>query len=359
MMEQPTGICAVLIAIACVTSAAQSQTEKCETLPHVTIPASDLPAVAAADCDLSRSRQYGSERKPDALDLYYSEEPGHFEKARYCAFSSFVFSPKTDAASAPRADEGLEGTNALTLAMIYANGEGVTRNLSLARQFVCQDNDDIAGPTPDEALDIFDKAIRNGGRFDACENGGNAFSRMVNYDCLGLQEQHSVAEISRREQSIEASSSPELKTSFSRLEAAYHAYQVAYSELEGAECEGGTGCGTISEYSNVAIYQTWISALVAIQMNSPPCSSVSPSDLAQLDEELNRQYKEALNNEYMDTSAEDQLKSPAPLVRAADRDWLRYRDAWVNYGKLRWPSIPSVQWRAWQTKDWIHLLTLN
>jgi len=46
-------------------------------------------------------------------------------------------------------------------------------------------------------------------------------------------------------------------------------------------------------------------------------------------------------------------------IRDADRAWLKYREAWVQFGASRWPQIPADQWRAWQTAEWTALLSGN
>jgi hypothetical protein len=338
---------------------ADAQTEKCDALPHVTVPEQDLPAAdeTKAGCDaLSHNR--GAQLRCDGLSLYYSNFPGHIDIARSFALSELRLFGKKGAPAAPSAAEtSIDGADALTLAMIYANGEGVTRNLPLARQFVCQDGDGVAIAPTDELLQQFEDAVKKDGRFDACQDGGGGFGRSFNYQCLGLQGEQALEEIPKREESILAGSSPELKASFKKLAAAYNDFQDAYSVLKATECEGGTGCGPISENADLTIERTWLAALSAVQAGSPPCSTASAATFAQLDSDLNKQYKDELRDSYTDTS--DESKAFASLVRAADRAWLKYRDAWVSYGHLRWPAVPADQWRAWQTKEWIDLLALD
>jgi len=340
---------------------ADAQPEKCDALPHVTVPEQDLPAAGEtkASCD-ALSHNHGAELRCDGLSLYYSNFPGHIEMARSFALSELGLFGKKGAPAAPSAAEtSIDGADALTLAMIYANGEGVTRNLPLARQFVCQDGDGVAISPADELLQQFDDAVKKDGRFDACQDGGGAFGRSFNYQCLGLQGEQALEEIPKREEPILTGSSPEQRASFKKLAAAYNDFQDAYSVLKATECEGGTGCGPISENADLTIERTWLAALSAVQAGSPPCSTVSAATFAQLDSDLNKQYKDELHDSYMDTSANDQSKPIAPLVRAADRAWLKYRDAWISYGHLRWPAVPADQWRAWQTKEWIDLLSLD
>jgi uncharacterized protein YecT (DUF1311 family) len=340
---------------------AQAQQERCDSIPHVTVAKEDLPTAdeTSVSCD-ALSHYYGGHPRCDALSLYYSDLPRHIERARSFALSELGLFGKKDTPADPLASQtAIAGADALTLAMIYANGEGVTRNLPLARQFVCQDSDDIATPSTDEMLHEFDDAVKKNERFDACEEGGAGFGRSFNYQCLGLQGQHALEKIRQREESILSGSSPALKASFIALRTAYNEFQNAYSDMQATRCEGGTGCGSISERYDLAVERSWLAALSAIQTGSPPCSTVSASAFARLDTELNRQYREELKGTYMDVDAGDKLKPITPFVRTADRAWLKYRDAWVTFGQLRWPAVPADQWRAWQTKEWTDLLTLE
>jgi len=43
-------------------------------------------------------------------------------------------------------------------------------------------------------------------------------------------------------------------------------------------------------------------------------------------------------------------------IQAAQRAWLRYRDAWVEFGKVRYPAVPAHAWRAWFTRQRIDML---
>lgn len=347
----------------------QTAPHSCESLPHVVVPEGDRPTIA--DLELDVLIQSGGRRPSAALattacqgfDLYYSELPKHFERARWCVLAKLgLFSKVVNPSDAQAAQtavggdfndpSGISGSDDLTLAMIYANGEGVQRNLPLARQFVCQDSDLIAAGPPDELLARFDKMVENGGRFDICSDGGEDFGRSVNFNCLNLQDGKVIGQTRKLEHSILASGSPAQRAAFVALTGAHSDFGIAYSELSAQICDGGTGCGPIQEADSLAIDRPWLAALAAVQAGSPPCSAIDASAFAPLDAELNRQYKEALS----EAAEGDPGKSIAPLIRGADRTWLAYREAWVRFGQLRWPAVPANQWRAWQTKEWIDLL---
>jgi uncharacterized protein YecT (DUF1311 family) len=210
-------------------------------------------------------------------------------------------------------------------------------------------------------LDEFNTTVKNTDRFDACAGGdGGDFGRRFGYLCLGIQNSQASAEISSREKAILAGLSPALKASFMALRTAHNKSQEAYSDMRGQACDGGTGCGPILEDDDLAVARSWLGALKAIQTGSPPCSSVSASAFVKIDGELNQRYKEMLN---LDAQIAADVPSSSPgvsmvsLDRDADRAWLAYRDAWVRFGQLRWPAIPADQWRAWQTQEWISLLS--
>ena len=38
-------------------------------------------------------------------------------------------------------------------------------------------------------------------------------------------------------------------------------------------------------------------------------------------------------------------------IRDAERAWLKYRDSWIAFAKLRYPSVPADAWLVLLTND--------
>lgn len=73
-----------------------------------------------------------------------------------------------------------------------------------------------------------------------------------------------------------------------------------------------------------------------------------PSGFAADDAALNRIYGELIKSDQTDNV-------PASAIRAAQRSWLAYRDAWLAFAAVRYPEVPSdslksalTQWRVKQ-----------
>jgi hypothetical protein len=356
-------------------AAAQQAQDACGLLPKVSVPDRDRPTLAeAASANVPLPKSANTHRPPRAqaatacypVSLYYGHNPEHFQKARYCVLTMLgLLRGSVDtgqikaaqwAASGGATDpEIIDPMSGLVLAMLYGNGEGVARNLPLARQFVCQYSDGIQGDEPAQHLKDFDRIMGQGRQFDVCDNSGGSFGREAVYVCLGLQQDRRAEEIRQLEAAISAASTPQLKGSFLALSSAWQAFHKAYGIMDAALCDGGTGCGPITEDDDLTMTASWLAALKDLQNGVAPAADTAPSTFSQLDRNLNAKYRDSLSE--LGGCEDDHC--PAAQIRSADRAWLKYREAWVQFGTLRWPSITADQWRAWQTAIWTSLLSGN
>ena len=354
---------------------AQRTADACDRLPKLTVPAQDkptLPEALALAVPLPRppaNEPLPAGREPrtacDAVGLYYSHVPAHFQKARSCVLATLgLLRGAVDPAQIKLVQEALTGgatapanirdVDGLVLAMVYANGQGVARNLPLARLFLCEYSGGIESDEPAKHLQDFNDLIRTGGRLDICDGDGGSFGRQTNYVCLGLKQESRDEEIHRLELAVLASSTPPIKASFLALRSAWHAFHDAYDSLDEGLCAKGTGCGPITEGDDLGVTESWLTALKALQAGRSPASSADPSKFSELDRALNVKYQTNLN-EYKTSDISPDCCTAQ--VRAAGRAWLKYREAWVRFGALRWPILPADQWRAWQTAEWLDLLS--
>jgi hypothetical protein len=351
---------------------AQQAQNACDLLPKVSVPEPDRPTLAeAASANVPLPASANRDRAPwdrattacYSVSLYYSQSPEHFQKARYCVLTLLgllrdpvdpakVKAAQRAASGAATEPEDIDEMDGMVLAMVYGNGEGVARNLPLARQFVCQYAGGVESDEPAQLLKGFDKIVSQGGHFDVCDNSGGSYGREAAYVCLGLQQDKRAEEIRQLEAAITATSTPQLKASFLTLSAAWQTFHKAYGTMDATLCDGGTGCGPITEDDDLKVTASWLAALKDTQNGVAPASGTDPSTLNQLDRSLNARYHDALA-EFKDCEGDQCF---APQIRDADKAWLKYREAWVEFGALRWPSIPADQWRAWQAAIWVPLL---
>ncbi len=367
-------LCVLILTSVCLAplfSLAQQPADACTVLPHAEVPEGDRPTVAdvrAAGVPVDVAPVYTlptgttpPQTRCSAIDLYYGSEPDHVHKARSCVLAQLGLLQRDVAPARAKAVQSLaaggstvpddiDSNDGLVLAMIYGNGEGVERNLPLARQFICSYSDGIESASPAEHLQEFNKLMADGGRFSLCTEKGSSYGRSADYVCLGIQIRKMAKEVQEQEAAVDAATAPALKPSFRALTKSWKDFHDSYGLMSQTVCDGGTGCGPITEADDLAMMRAWLAALKSIRGGSPPAAGASAAAFQGLDRQLNGKYRDDLAQ--FKTGCEGCSES----IRQADRDWLVYRDAWVRYGTQRWPATPADQWRAWQTSAWADLL---
>jgi uncharacterized protein YecT (DUF1311 family) len=107
----------------------------------------------------------------------------------------------------------------------------------------------------------------------------------------------------------------------------------------------------------VSIEKEWLREHV-LAFEKGTFNLASPQQLPIADTELNRAYKAVMATPSTDQDKPDAIGDSTVTkadVRAAQRLWLKYRDAWVRFAALRYPAVPAdslkatlTQWRAAQ-----------
>jgi hypothetical protein len=296
----------------------------CAAAEQVPIPVADLPPTPA---DLA---------KCDPLEL--KSRPGHsvdLRAARYCAYTA------RDAKSTGQADmvmvmENIRGN--ASLAMIYAGGKGVAPNIPLAERFAC----DIQGDWDDgtEVAKTLESKSNEGKTrvdFDVCET---PTGRQLNYLCLVRNQSRVSDGVALAEKRFNTGSAPQ-RTAFQRLLAARKAYLEAHVAEEPT---GNTGLVQSAMEDEIEIDAAWNQTLDQLADGELP--HYTAMDFRKADADLNASYRKALDKT-ADCEGEFCLKKEQ--LRQIERAWIAYRDAWVAYAALRWPSISADSWRTWLT----------
>jgi hypothetical protein len=307
----------------------QSQNPVCAAAEKVSIPAADLPPVPT-DLD-----------KCDPLEL--QSRPSHpvdLRAVRYCAYTA------RDVKSTEQDDKDMDhiGGNA-GLAMIYAGGKGVAPNVPLAERFAC----DIKGGWDDgtevaEMLEAKRKEGKNSIDFDICENPSG---RQLNYLCL-LRNQNRVAdEVALAEKRFNTGS-PQQRSAFQRLLVARKAYLDA---RDTEEPRGSPGIAQNDMQDEIDIDREWVQTLGEFADGKVPDYTVA--EFRHADAALNQSYHWALQDT---AKCSDEFCLKPEELRHTERLWITYREQWVAYAALRWPSISADSWRMWLTLERIENL---
>ncbi len=311
-----SSIVLLLLSVCGAALAAPSYEAQCQALGKTTYPAAEPGGPAGCS----------------AVKLYYGiGMPVDHVRARQCALAS----PGDDQPF--REDRGV-------LMMVYANGQGVARDFTLARKAACE-----AGGAPAEVAGRLEhlagmEAGRNKRPIDVCDDATSGYmggwcASVANQ----LKEQQRGAGFAR----LIAPWNAREKQAFSSLEARAGAFFDLRS-VEEVDLSGTARAAfTIAEEARQR--EDFRLSVAAFEKGALPRDS--DAGFARLDARLNAVYR--------------QLKAlPEPRfgtirfegIQRTQRAWLAYRDAWVAFGKVRYPQVAPNAWRAYFTRKRIAML---
>jgi uncharacterized protein YecT (DUF1311 family) len=275
----------------------------CAQADNAKPPPTDLPTAAErkalADCD--------------SADAYYGiEHPRDVVWARKCAFTEIE-------------DEDSDGPwGAGVLAMIYANGEGVTQNLDVATRMACHSSQ--APYDIHHHVLLIDARRRDGlhsTRLDYCEglSGYIAIGQCVRLDGRRADVARS-KEIAR----LGRTWSPARWAGWKRVRGSAERYGQA---RVGVEFDMTTTMRQIFLLEEQASIRDFDAKLLRDIATGKAHSA--PGDYRRADIRLNVAYRKVMQGNYMDRPND-------PGIRDAQRAWLRHRDSWISFVKREWPS---------------------
>lgn len=292
---------------------------ECAALGKLAYPAVDRPSAA----------QQAALASCDAPALYYGiRQPRDFVKARHCAFT-------------PDKDDDVFSKKAGVLMMLYANGQGVARNLQLAKKAAC-----AAGGAPAELSgrlthlnDMAPGKSAAGQTIDFCEDVTSGM--MMGY-CASLGAAQDDVKREGALAAIAATFKPNERAAFSHLLNSLSRFVEARG---GNEVDlSGTARGAMVVEEEDAQKDAFLAALQAFERGKLPRFSAAQDQA--IDRELNAVYGQLRR-----LPAQEYTTIKMADIQATQRIWLVYRDAWVEFGKLRYPAVPAHAWRAYFTQQ--------
>jgi uncharacterized protein YecT (DUF1311 family) len=282
-------------------------------------PRADRPDSAAAarlkGCN-SEALYYGIGMKADPV------------KARHCAFLE--------------RDAGVESVfgGSTMLMTIYANGVGATRDLDVAIHLACG----IEG-APFES----DGRVRHlagakaegwsGTDFHFCDD---VTSGLAMGHCAG---HHQRIDVGRREAALAAMMrdwTPAERQAFVPLQKAHAAWVEARG---GGEVDmSGTARAAMQIGAEEAAREEFAEMLRLLSGGGAPLYTSAHYRAA--DAALNAAYRKAMR----EADAENDIGAVTRTgIRDAQRAWLRYRDAFLAFARVKWPGVSSESLAAWLT----------
>jgi hypothetical protein len=227
------------------------------------------------------------------------------------------------------------------LSMLYANGLGVKRDTTLATHYMCN-----AGGSVVELSARVKRlaALPASKRYDQCDDVTRSATGAV---CADIAARRAGSIRSVYFKRLRAALSPPQLLAFDRLVKASDAFASAHAEQETAR--GGTAYASFVMDAQ-AREQEWLREHLFNfekgSFNAPPASRFAADDA-----ELNRVYQLRTHP----AEPPDDFDVSPEQIRATQRLWLAYRDAWVAFAALRYPQLPAdslkallTQWRIKQ-----------
>ncbi len=312
----------------------------CRRLRNLRPPASDRPDAATlkslADCD--------------AAGPYYGiGQPKDFKRARQCAFAQ--------AARHDNPDHPFGGASMLM--MLYANGQGVARDLDLATALACRI--DGAPAEVDGRVRHLQKLKAEhwrGHDFDYCDD---ITSGMAGGLCTARNADIADAKRSARLARLTRSWTPAQRRAFAPLHAAAQAYAKASSENEVDLT--GTSRAAFAIDQEEHLTNAFFDLLKKLESGHQLTGSAA--EYPAVDAGLNAVYQRIMAIEtkpsergvYGSKDSLPWITVTKHGIRETERVWLRYRDAWVAFAAVKYPQLAADSLRTVLTRQRIDELT--
>lgn len=251
----------------------------------------------------------------DARNAYYGiGEPVDDAKARACAFA---------------------GRDYDVLAMIYANGRGVPRNIPVARKAVC-DGDGAPAEFTGRLKHLARMEAAGSaapGTYDFCDD---VTSGLMEGWCAKIGTELQQQERDRRIAALTALWTPAQKAALATLDS----HREAFVKARDGEVDlSGTARASMLFAAEDEVRQQFAELLARAAAGT--LADVPPARAKAVDARLNATWKRLRAVKEGDLGTVRQ----ADLV-AVQRAWLHYRDAWVAFGRARYPAITADTWVA-------------
>ena len=285
----------------------------CRALKNVKVPEGDTPdaaqAAKLADCS-SEALYYGIGRPVDAV------------AARLCAFVE-------KKAADPQVDD-LGFTGDRSLMTIYANGVGAARNLDVATALACRVGSSEA-ESDGRVLHLAKLKAEHwtGTDFNLCDDitSGLMMGICADHDQLIARSKRSQALAD-----LTAGWTPADRAALATLQRFASAFTDARGENE--VDQSGTGRGAFVVAAEEKQEQAFSALLAMIAAGKLPPASADDAKAA--DAALNARYDDLMRK--APTLFKDTTLSKTE-VASTERAWLRYRDAWLAFAKVKFPAL--------------------
>lgn len=297
---------------------------QCVRVRDVQPPEREAPPAAALhglrQCR-AEERYYDTRERPDAT-------PAEWEKVRHCAYAE---------------------SNAEVQMMLYANGYGVSRNYDLALKYACSVQ---AAPAEMDGrvAHLIERAQHHEAQpFDLCDD---ITSGLMSGRCAAIQDRLDSRARGARLETILKTWPPAPRAALDKLQQALERFASARADAE--TDMSGTARSALAIEAHGTELELFAHDLQDAEKGKLP--RYTEQQFQQLDKKLNALYQRLMEQPPGpdDKAGAEHLLGGGTVtrdgVRATQRAWLAYRDAWVALGATRYPSVPAHAWKALLTQ---------
>ena len=274
----------------------------------------------------------------DSQDLYYGQlgdgAGADFAAARACAYRD-------------RTNHAMDFAGPGFLMMIYANGKGVVRNLPLAKRFACEawgSSAEYQGRL--SHIDELAKGDASAPPIDLCDD-------ITSSHMIGACERRATIWQNRqREVSLDTLTKtwtvPE-RAAFDNLHKAADAFinESDYKEID----RSGSIRSYLQAVTQEELQRAFFDRVQACARGELPTATAQDFKVA--DTDLNALYAVVMKSARAGMRARPGSKEIVlpEGIRSSQLAWLKYREAWVEFGRLKYPAVNAEAWRADLTRE--------
>jgi uncharacterized protein YecT (DUF1311 family) len=310
------------IPLFCQTDISDPGTKKiCAEVQEVVLPAQDQPSP--------------EERKElmncVSEDLYFGfGQPADPTKARKCAYVEME-----------RNEKNLPFSGRTILMMVYANGKGADRNFDVALKLACQVSgapNDVAGNV--RQLARFKEGHWTGKNFSVCDHSSG---RYMYLQCAILQDRFDKWDRDKKLNAIVSRWNAQDQKAFQLLELSAEEFFKAHASQE-ADLEA-----TIEIHEKAFLENKFISMLDQAERGELP--KFTAEQFSQADASLTTVYSKIQTGNVHRWGT-----VTLGGIRTAQQAWISYRDAWVAFGKQKYPGVSTESLKTWLTQQRLEML---
>jgi hypothetical protein len=287
----------------------------CASVKDVELPAADRPTPA----------EEKALAKCVSVDLYYGfGQPVDPVKARKCAYAEMDRDAK-----APIGGKAI-------LMMIYANGNGATRNFDVATKLACS----LGGGPGDDAgrvyqLDRLKKQNWAGNSFSVCDHSS---ARELYEQCAILSERFDKIERDQKFNDLIAAWKPAEKKAF-------HTFMEEANRFYEVQAKNGVNLeGTFEIQEEIFFKNNLLSSLQAFERGELPNYTAEEFQKAEAAEQAAYQRTQTGDVAQWGTVTRQS-------VQKSEDEWRRYCSAWIAFGRQKYPGVSEQSWKAWLDTD--------